>query len=145
MLDYEKLCICKSLARTFQYAVTSEYDLRTFIEKTLRTEVFADFAEDYTLYPQSGSYIFARIKEELSRKNSSLFPAAEFQNRCKPFFEETAYWIGYLFQYWRFLENISPTEMTKYDIEEIIYSYDPLHTQSIKYAIDWIKQEYRIE
>ena len=79
-----------------------------------------------------------------------------FSNTCQAVFDfdETLcsqaksyiYWFGYLITYWHFLYGISGKEiMQKYDVCKILDEFDPLHTLSIKAAIDKIREDDRNE
>ena len=139
----EDLGVIKSFARTLEAAVEKyHYDLRDFIEKAVATKIYASYLQDFTLYIQEGSYIAARIVEELNADGISILPESEWQKQIPKTTKETAFWIGCVMMYWRFAEGTFPQDILKYDIGEIIDAYDVLHTQSLAYAIDFIKQEY---
>jgi len=135
----------KSFARTLVAAVDKyQYDLKDFIEKAVTTNIFADYLDDYTMYIQEGTYIAARISEELKRRGETICKASELQSQTPLATNETAYWIGYLMLYWRYMEQVTPTSFLKYNFEEIIWAFDVLHTQSVEYAIEIIKEEYQV-
>ena len=57
--------------------------------------------------------------------------------------KETMFWMGYLITYWCIEYQENPRNILKrYDIESIIYSYEVLHSLSVKSAIEKIKEDY---
>ena len=59
--------------------------------------------------------------------------------------KDVAYWVGYVLMYWVYKEDITGEALLKYNLTEISESYEALHTQSVNYAIDWIKEEFSLE
>ena len=56
---------------------------------------------------------------------------------------EMLYWGGYLVTYWCLEYQETAKDISeKYDIEKIMYSYEVLHSLSIKAAIEKIKEDY---
>lgn len=143
---YEQRGVMISFAHTLEAAVERyKYNLKDFIEKCISTDIFHDFLDDFTMYIQEGTYIAARITEELEAKDIHILLATDFEREIMLAVKEAAYWVGYLMVYWRYMEQIPPEEFLKYDFDEIIWSYEVLHTQGIEYAIDFIKREYYIK
>lgn len=60
-------------------------------------------------------------------------------------FPEEMYWIGYVLTYWGFEEKLSGKDLDKIDIAWMINQYDTLHTVSVDYAIDAIKEHHELE
>ena len=57
--------------------------------------------------------------------------------------DDALYWLGYVITYWCFAEELLPKEIgAKYNIKEILYAYEPLHTVEVSTAIDMIKEDY---
>lgn len=142
---YEQRGVMISFAHTLEAAVErDQYNLKDFIMQCIRTDIFHDFLEDFTMYIQEGTYIAARISKELEAKGIHILPATDFEREAMLAIKEAAYWVGYLMTYWRYMESIPPEEFLKYDFDEIIWSYEVLHTQEIEYAVDFIKREYYV-
>ena len=117
-----------------------EYNRYQFIKKWCFSNTCqAVFDFDETLCSQAKSYILRTFEKEYQDN----LPAKDADS---PLYEDDAYWFGYLITYWHFLYGISGKEiMQKYDVCKILDEFDPLHTLSIKAAIDKIREDDRNE
>lgn len=137
--------VTKKFADVAETAICLNCDLEDFFVKVLKTDCFARFPEDYTLYSQSDRYILNKIKKELEENGEKILPAYEWQRQNKRYVREIAYWIGYVFMYWRHLEQVPVDTLQKVSLERMVTGYDTLHTQSVEYAIKTIKSGYFID
>lgn len=103
----------------------------------LNSEIFERIVDgDVALCSQAKSYI-ARLfvsenKEHLESIQSNMIIS-----------NDVLYWAGYLVTYWCLEYQETAKDVLKnYDIENVIYSYDVLHSLSIKAAIEKIKEDY---
>lgn len=141
-LSSAELAIVDSFADVAETAIYLNYDLEDFFVKALKTDCFARFPEDYTLYSQSDRYILNKIKKDLTEQGETILPAYEWQRQNKRYVREIAYWIGYVFMYWRHLEQVPVDTLQRVSLERMVTGYDTLHTQSVEYAIRTIKSGY---
>lgn len=144
-LSSVELAITDSFADVAETVISLNYDLEDYFVKVLKTDCFVRFPEDYTLYSQSDMYIFNKIKKELEEQGEIIHPANDWQRQNKRYAREVAYWIGYVFMYWRHMEPFSLDTIQKVSIERMVTGYETLHTQSVEYAIKTIKSGYFID
>ena len=58
---------------------------------------------------------------------------------------DVAYWMGYLLLSWHVQDDISGTKLLEtYSLNYMYNNYDVLHTTSIGYAIDMIKENGKL-
>lgn len=127
------------LGSVLEKAVLEKYAFKTFVNTFFRSELIAGFYEDITVFSQAHKYILTLYREEMQEKNILV----EFVDEVETEHLAPAYWIGYIFAEWYYQDGTTATEiLDNYDFDAIYDSYDMLHTQSAKYAIDWIKKEF---
>lgn len=137
------LSIIKSLSRVFQAAVSYyHFDLSDFVIKFTQTHVFQNYDIDFTLYSQAPTYPIGKAIDELAEKNISFQKMSCNELEVIEYYEEAARWIGYVLMYWKVNENITEKDILKLNIDELIFGYEMLHTQSVSYALDAIKRDY---
>jgi hypothetical protein len=142
--DIEQRGIIKSYAHAVEDAAKSyNCDIVDFIEKSFLTDIFANYTEDFTVFGQSPRAIAGKILDELKKKHISVAPIKD--PKFAPCDATTGFWMGYVVMQWVFQEGITGKELFTYDFEEVYWAYDVLHTQSVNYAIDFIKKEYSLE
>lgn len=134
--------VTKKFASVAETAIELDYDLEDFFVKVFRTDCFARFPEDYTLYSQADRYILSKITKELAEHDENILSAYDWQKQNKYMIKEIAYWIGFVVMYWRHMEPVSLSTVQKLDIEQMVTGYGALHTQSVEYAIRTIKSGY---
>lgn len=133
--------IIKSFARACR-AIDIRYklDIVDFICEYLASEIAKTYQYDYTLYSQGDRCIAGRILDTLDKnKINSIDDDTALGD------EEVAYWLGYLIMSWIYEDDCEPIDLLCYDWKMIYLGYDILHMQSIKNAIDVIKEEYRLK
>ena len=140
--ERERLGIVRSFAHAAEWAVKKyKKDPVDFLYKVLDTEIFANYPEDYTLYGQSSSCIAGRMLEEMEAKGVSV---KDIENPEYIVLDtDAAFWMGYVVMSWVFSEGVTGEDLKEYDFDAFYWGYDVLHTQSVKYAIDVVKEEYR--
>ena len=103
----------------------------------MNSEIFERIIDgDVALCSQAKSYIarafLTENKEHLTTIQSNTILS-----------DEMLFWGGYLVKYWCLeYQETSKDISEKYDIEKIMYSYEVLHSLSIKAAIAKIKEDY---
>ncbi len=133
-----------SIVRSFAGAIESacrdyHFDVCDFLQKVFYTDVFTDYEEEHCLYTQGSHCIAGKLLEnmhELPKKIEDPVDAAADA--------PVAHWMGYLFMYWKLLERKTGHDFLKVDLERVYWSYEVLHTQSITYAIDMVKENAMI-
>ena len=136
-----ELKLIEKIGQVFSIAMHDrKYNRYQFIKKWCFSNTCqAVFDFDETLCSQAKSYILRTFEKEYQDN----LPAKDADS---PLYEDYAYWFGYLITYWHFLYGISGKEiMQKYDVCKILDEFDPLHTLSIKAAIDKIREDDRNE
>ena len=143
LMPYEDIIIVRSFAEAVKAASTIyKLDICSFMEKAVQTDAFAHFDEDYTLHGQSPRYIVTTILDEIGAKGECISHAKDPE--MAEYDGPTAYWMGYVFMYWKIKEGRDGAYFKNYSVEDIYWAYDTLHTQSVDYAIGCIKEEYEI-
>lgn len=91
---------------------------------------------DVALCSQAKSYIARTFMDENKEKLYSV-PSNNILA------DDILYWCGYLITYWCLeYQESGKNILLKYDIESIVYSYEVLHSLSVKSAIEKIKEDY---
>ena len=141
-----EISILESFSRACKIVpILFEFDVYDFFQKALTTKTFDRYFDDMTVYTQADTYIIDTIVEELKEKGVTIQPK-KYNMKDLGIFSDASYWAGYLFLSWRREEGIPGIEIvTNYDIQRIINAYPTLHTTSIEYAIDEIKEEMKLE
>lgn len=130
------------LGSIVEQSVYEKYEFRSFIINFFHSDLMKRFYEDCTVFSQGHKYILALYKEEMNEKGISV----SYEDEIRHEMAAPAFWIGYLFAAWYYMEGITGNEILEmYDFDDIYDSYDMLHTQSIPYAVNWIKNEFRKE
>lgn len=103
----------------------------------MNSEIFERIIDgDVALCSQAKSYIARAFLTENKEYLEAIQPNMIMSN-------EILYWSGYLVTYWCLeYQETAKGISEKYDIEKIMYSYDVLHSLSIKAAIAKIKEDY---
>lgn len=128
------------LGTVIEKAVLEKYEFSSFIESFFQSELVERFYEDYTLFSQGHKYILALYNEEMKSKGFTILKVKDIEHEHV----SPAFWIGYLFATWYYYDGTTGVEiLSQYDFSAIYKSYDMLHTQSVSYAIDWIKKEFK--
>ena len=129
--------IIKSFGRACR-AVNTRYKLSIvdFIYEFLKSDIARTYQYDYTLYSQGDRCIAGKILDALNKDN--IKPVDDDTTLAD---EEVAYWLGYLIMSWIYEDDCEPADLLKYDWERIYWGYDVLHTTSIKYTIEIIKED----
>jgi len=90
---------------------------------------------DVSVFSQAKSYI---VRTFFEKNRNELAVSSEKEM----LYDDVLFWFGYLITYWCLELKETPTNiMRNYDVSEILYSYDVLHTISIKEAITKIKED----
>lgn len=130
--------ISRNVARMFELAA-EKYEIVPFVCVFLASDVFNRIHEDGTLFSQAPGYILEVFEEEETRSCKDISVLEE----GAPADTEAAYWMGYLFSEWTGTTDETGKDIVKkYSIADIYDSYDVLHTQGIRYAVNFIRDEY---
>ena len=134
--------IKNKLGSVIENAIYEKYEFNSFIFNFFNSDLMARFYDDCTIFSQGNKYILALYNEEMNSKGYPIFKVKDIEyEHIAP-----AFWIGYLFAEWYYKEGTTGAEiLDRYDFNSIYNSYDMLHTQTVSYAIDWIKNEYNME
>lgn len=136
--------LCVSLGHAFESAVKDyHYHLIDFTKKALLTDTFEDYVIDGTVFSQGPHYIAGTFERELKEKGIEIEKYTKENESCIPYHTEAAFWLGYLLLYWKISCNVTGSYILQHDIEEMVWGYDTLHTQSVNYAIEFIEDEYK--
>lgn len=142
-LDGYERGLCVSLGHAFESAVRDyQYNLVDFAKKALSTDTFEDYLIDGTVFSQGSHYIAGTFETELKEKGIAIEKYTDENQDYIPYHTEAAFWLGYLFLAWKIGCDVSGEYILRYDIEEMVWGYETLHTQSIQYAIEFIEDEY---
>ena len=138
-IDFYQKAIARKIGNTFRMATENEYDIVDFIDKWLSSDVSKRIWEENPIdIAQWAPYQLDSLLIELEENGISLKKSDEL-------FPDEMYWMGYLLTYWGFDEQITGPELKQYDIVWIFNQYDTLHTTSIEYAINSIKEHHEYE
>lgn len=128
------------LGSIVEQAVYEKYEFRSFIINFFHSDLMKRFFEDCTVFSQGHKYVLALYKEEMNEKGIEV----HYEDEIRHEMAAPAFWIGYLFAAWYYMEGLTGNKiLDMYDFDKIYDSYDMLHTQSIPYTINWIKMEFR--
>lgn len=103
----------------------------------MNSEIYERIVDgDVALCSQAKSYIARTFMTENKEQLAAIQSNKILSN-------EMLYWGGYLITYWCLeYQETAKSISEKYDIEKIMYSYEVLHSLSIKAAIAKIKEDY---
>lgn len=103
----------------------------------LDSEVFERIIDgDVALCSQAKSYIIRTFMYENKDK-------LDIVQTNTVFCDEALFWFGYLVTYWCLEYQETGINILKnYDVQSILYSYEVLHSLSIKSSIEKIKEDY---
>jgi hypothetical protein len=136
--------IIKSFARTMERApIYLKRDVSDFLRKVLKTDLFREYTERYTIYSQSPNAIAQMFLDELTELDIEVAYVKDQSPLALEADGMVGFWMGYVILQWVYREHISPEELQQYDYDAIYWAYDTLHTQDINYAIDFIKENYK--
>ncbi len=144
-MPYADITIVRAFAGAVQ-SIHSDYhlDMCDFLGKVFNTVSFGRFEEDHTLFSQGAHCIAGRLLDEIKAGGLTVNAIDDLTYLHGD--EPVAYWMGYVFMYWKIKEHITNGHLfAAYSLSDIYWAYDILHTQSIDYAIDYIKSEYKLE
>lgn len=133
MNQHIDLALCEMQAKLFVLSVEKGYDSAAFVAGFMNSKVAAAIDSAFNHLQWAGTeYAMERVEEELG---SSLIRSGVV------FYEETMYWMGYLYRYWHFYTGESSREIYKQasasDMGAVYLSY---HTLSNELAIDRLKE-----
>lgn len=134
-LNLTQKLLCNKIGKMFQLAASKCcYSEISFCKEWLRSNLNKQILDlDETLICQSKNYIFNSFKQELNIPKHKDYLMDQ----------NAMYWIGYLFTYWAFMDEVDGEFiLQKYDIKAILEQFDVLHTMSVKAAIKTIKKDY---
>lgn len=135
-MDFSKLKLAEKIGKILEYAVVErKYNRYELIHKWLASNTYDETINFFVhLCSQAKTYILAAFEREYENNLPQI-------DEESPSYGEDLYWFGYTISYWFFLENIDgPTILKHYDVDRILDSYEALHTQSVKRAIEEIKE-----
>ena len=143
-IPYSDKLIIRKFARACECSVYyfKVYPL-DFIKVVLNDDIFDNFFNRLDIFSQSDIYVVRSFLES-NQGNIPFECDVDFLDEDIEYFRKVAHWTGYLLMSWKRMKNINGKGILKYDLERIILSYPVLHTQSIDYAIDFIKKEYKV-
>ena len=137
MLNFEEKMICRKVGHIFELA-DADYRSVPFAKCWLKSKnVVRLMNYDFNDVAQSPLYLFELFIEEndLSRIKKNPYQMADVM-----------FWYGYILTWIIYDDKIQPSELEgKYDITSIFESYETLHTTSNEYAVDLIRNEYKLQ
>ena len=133
--DYEK-AIARKTASIFGYAANKGYSPISFTKSWFDSRTaFNLYNYDFRTIGQGYKCIFCQYEEEKNIKQAEK--ALDLR------YKDIMYWCGYIFSSWMYIRDIHWNILVdKYEIENIIASYDTLHTLSVKTAIEYCEENY---
>lgn len=137
-MHFIEMTLCEKIGKVLvDCNALRKYDSIQLFRAWLESDVFDGIIDwDVSLFSQAKSYIARMFLQECESKLSSA-PVNVI------LLDDVMFWVGYLVTYWCLEYQITGRDISRdYDIEEILYAYDPLHTLSIKAAISKIKEDY---
>ena len=115
-----EICVQNKIAAIFEKAIMKKYDLLSFTKLFLESNLYSYIYDDFTIYSQAPGYALCILCEEVGDdklKSISLPDAALYDL-------SVAYWMGFLFAEWHYIENISGLEiLCKYNLSQIYNSF----------------------
>jgi len=136
-MDFFNLMLSEKLGKVLAKAVSEKkYNRYELIEKWLLSKTYADTVDlAVHLCSQARGYILSEFEREYSDNLPSI-------DENSIYYANDLYWFGYITSYWFFLDGTTGKEIvTKYNICNILDSYDILHTIGVKHAIDKIRED----
>lgn len=137
-LDLTQKLLCNKIGKMFELvALKLCYYEVSFCKEWLRSDLNKQIiALEETLICQSSNYLFNSFCQNLGLPEHKGYKMDK----------DVMYWVGYLFTYWMFTEEIDGDFIIKkYNLKAILEQYDVLHTMSMKAAIKTIKKDYTIK
>lgn len=141
----DTLNIIKSFSRMCEYAMDCKYEIVSFFTNIVNTSLFQNYEKMFTIFSQSKSYILDKFIEELKSKNKSINKMSKLEEKNILYYKEASYWLGFVFMTWKIVDKLPKSYLLKYNIKDLVYGYDVLHTTSVSYSIDMIKQNYKLK
>ncbi len=137
ILSRYEIAIVRAFAGAIQ-SVHQQYklDMCDFLLKAFDTEIFNNFENEHCIYTQGYHCIAGKLLEEIEKQGKTVSELEDIDMTDAD--APTAYWLGYLFMYWKLSRKPDSNVFKKYDLKEIYWDYDVLHTTDIDYAIDSI-------
>ena len=141
--DTYEIGIIRAFATMCDTAVALYHlDIIDLFEHLLKTDVFEEFMDLMGVYSQADTYIYHCFEEEFKT------PVKEknYDDELMYMYDsDVAYWMGYLLLSWHVQDDISGTKLLEtYSLNYMYNNYDVLHTTSIGYAIDMIKENGKL-
>lgn len=136
-MHFVELKLCEKVGAVLEECNNMYQDSLQLLLVWMDSEIFERIIDgDVALCSQAKSYI---VRTFMNENKSRL----ELMQSKKAMPKEAMFWLGYLITYWCFEYQEMPREILKrYDIESIVYSYEVLHSLSVKSAIEKIKEDY---
>ena len=136
-MHFVELKLCEKVGNVLEECNSVYQDSLQLLLIWLDSETFERIIDgDVALCSQAKSYI---VRVFINENKSRL----ELIRSKKVMSKETMFWMGYLITYWCIEYQENPRNILKeYDIESMIYSYEVLHSLSVKSAIEKIKEDY---
>lgn len=138
-INYYQKAIARKIGNTFKLATEEGYEPVEFAHTWLCSDVATRIFEENPIdLAQWAPYQLDSLLIELGEQGRQL-------TKTDKHFPEEMYWIGYVLTYWGFRDKLSGKELNQCDIVWMINQYDILHTTSVEYAIDAIKEQMNFE
>lgn len=137
-IDFFQLKATEKIGHICEYAVEEKrYAPLQFASLFFSSETFFNYIDwDVATVSQAKTYVLHLFEDELGTPIQTQDDA--------PLYAPDMYWLGYLIAYWCFCDETTGKEIVKeYDLVQIFDDFEMLHTQSIHYAIDYCKENYK--
>ncbi len=136
-MHFVELRICEKVGKVLEECNRICPDSLQLLLIWMDSETFERILDgDVALCSQAKSYIARSFMNE-NRSRLGDVPPVE----AMP--DEALFWLGYLITYWCLEYQEMPKNiLRRYDMESIAYSYETLHSLSIKSAIEKMKEDY---
>lgn len=135
MKDLLKNQMCDLQAKIFTLSIEKGYDSPTFIKAFMNSEIAKELDSDFNHTQWAGIlYVFEELEKEIGEK---------IKKSLKTFDNETMYWAGYLYRYWRYYTGESSKQIYKIaNAKTINATYYSYHSMGLEFAIDRLKASY---
>ena len=136
VLPFEEQCVSEHFAKAFEILVQRGYTFKDVVEGFAAIPDREFLLEDGSVYCRSPWGIAEIMQEWLARQGRGN------DHIATPGEADAAFWAGYLLCQWYFAENTRPSDALRIASARRLQDvYGMLHTQSIRYAINVLKEE----
>lgn len=133
--------IRRHIALLCEFAVHSGYELEDFLQKWFSSDLMQKFVDyNYGSLSTGHYYQIHLLEEEYPDIRKKDYDA----EGSRIYYENIAFWAGYLLTQWILTEEITGTEIyAAYDLSCLIDNYDVWHMMDVRCVIRDIKDSWK--